>query len=158
LSDSAFRPSSSYFREASRAFLCGERRRHDGKEHDGKIGVCCGITNPNQFILGSCSARHRREPMWTDCGHGYGFNAFISVIRFLVQERVLSNRTEASNRSLALRSCVEILAQQLEELEQLRDRVRRAEAKAIGVWRRRRSSRKRRAGCSSVRCGSRMVR
>src|SRR4029077_15630988 len=52
----------------------------------------------------------------------------------IIMKRLLSaaiNPTEASNRLLALRHCVEMLAQQLEELERLRDRVRRAEAKAI---------------------------
>jgi hypothetical protein len=42
-----------------------------------------------------------------------------------------TNRTKGFNRALALCLWAEILAQQLEELKQLRDRVRRAEAKAI---------------------------
>jgi hypothetical protein len=73
-------------------------------------------------------------------------------------ERVLSNPTETCNRSLALRLCVEMLAQQLEELEQLRDRVRKAEAKALGARQRQRSWRKRQIGCGPVRRGNRRVR
>jgi len=50
----------------------------------------------------------------------------------------MSNRTKASDRSRALYlrvKALKALTQQLEELEQLLDRVRRAEAKAIRAWR-----------------------
>jgi len=45
--------------------------------------------------------------------------------------RSLNKRVGASDRSLVLRVRVETLMQQFEELEQLRERVRRAEANAI---------------------------
>jgi hypothetical protein len=47
----------------------------------------------------------------------------------------MSNRTKASDRSHALYLRLKKLTQQFEELQQLRDRVRRAEAKAIRAWR-----------------------
>jgi hypothetical protein len=47
---------------------------------------------------------------------------------------------------------IDALTQQFEELQQLRDRVRRAEAIAIWAWRNRRSSgRGRSRGCGSIR-------
>jgi hypothetical protein len=78
--------------------------------------LLAALRNPNQFILDSIQRAIVANLFGPDCGHGYGFNPVISVILFLVQERVLSSRAEASNRSLALRHCVEILAQQLEDL------------------------------------------
>jgi hypothetical protein len=47
----------------------------------------------------------------------------------------MRNRTQTYNRSLALCLCVETLTQQFEEVQQLRNRVRKAEAKAICVSR-----------------------
>ena len=73
-------------------------------------------------------------------------------------ERVLSNPTEASDRLLALHLGAQTLIKQLEELEQLRDQLRRAEAKAVGARRRQRSRRKRQTGCGPKRRGSRRVR
>jgi hypothetical protein len=70
----------------------------------------------------------------------------------------VSSRTEASNRLLALRLCAQALTKQLEELQQLRDRVNRAEVKAVGAWRRQRSWRGRQTGRCPVRRGSWRVR
>jgi len=71
----------------------------------------------------------------------------------------VSNRTVASNRLLALRLCAQTLTKQLEELQQLRDQLRRAEAKAVGARPRQRSWRSRQTGSSRrVRRGGRKVR
>jgi hypothetical protein len=48
---------------------------------------------------------------------------------------------------LALRLCAQTLTKQLEELQQLRDRVHRAEAKAVGARRRQSSWRRRQTDC-----------
>jgi len=67
----------------------------------------------------------------------------------------MSNHTELYDRRL-LYLRVKMLTQQFEELQQLRDRVRRAEAKAKGAGRRQRSWRiKRPTGCGPVRRGGR---
>jgi hypothetical protein len=71
----------------------------------------------------------------------------------------MRNRTQTYNRSLALRHCVETLTQQFEELQQLRDRVRRAEVKAICASRYQLSCpRGKSAHCGSLRRHGRRVR
>ena len=47
----------------------------------------------------------------------------------------MSNRIPACDHSQALYLRVKTLTQQFEELQQLRDRVRRAEGKAVRAWR-----------------------
>jgi hypothetical protein len=47
----------------------------------------------------------------------------------------MKNRIKSSKQTRALYSRVKTLIQQFEELEQLRKRVRRAEAKAVRAWR-----------------------
>ena len=72
----------------------------------------------------------------------------------------MSNRTKASDRSRALYlrvKALKALTQQLEELEQLLDRVRRAEAKAIRAWRyqgRRQENATAPPGTRAGRCGT----
>ena len=59
----------------------------------------------------------------------------------------MSNRNQPDGGLLDLRLCAQTLAKQLEELQQLRDRVHRAEAKAAGAWRCQPSRRRRQTDC-----------
>ena len=71
----------------------------------------------------------------------------------------MSSVTQFYDCSLALRLSVETLTQQFEELKQLRDRIRRVEAKAIYASRYRRSRwRKQTAHWRSLRRSARRVR
>jgi hypothetical protein len=70
----------------------------------------------------------------------------------------MSNRNQDDGSLLDLCLRVQTLTKQLEELQQLRDRVHRAEAKAVGAWRRQRSWRSLQTSCDPVRRGSRRVR
>jgi hypothetical protein len=71
----------------------------------------------------------------------------------------MRTRAQTYNRSLALCLCVETLAQQFEELRQLRNLLRWAEAKAIGASRYQRSCRRgKRTHCGSLRRRGRRVR
>ena len=69
----------------------------------------------------------------------------------------MSNRTKASDRSHAAYLRAKTLIQQFEELQRLRDRVRRAEAKAIRAWRyqgRRQENATAPPGTRAGRCGT----
>jgi hypothetical protein len=69
-----------------------------------------------------------------------------------------NNREQPDASLLDLRLSTQMLTKQLEELQQLRDRVNRAEVKAVGAWRRQRSWRGRQTGRCPVRRGSWRVR
>ena len=66
----------------------------------------------------------------------------------------MKNRIKSASRPRAFYSRVKTLIQQFEELQQLRERVRRAEAKAVRAWRN--QGRKQEKGSSSPPSGGRV--